>query len=208
MVRRCERPGCGEPAELGYGIDAEHLTVWIEPLDPALPDRPGVLCRRHADSMVVPLRWTLDDRREAVPRLFRAPAGAEPAERARPARAVRAPRVGEQLALDAPDDEAAADGVAIDDRALDAVTGAAHEPADGDGVAVDVAADDVATGTLAELDDRPAPVVGEGATDDLTPAAPWRPVFDPDDDLDGLLDATGPLLSRAFNGRSRAPSDG
>ena len=30
-------------------------------------------CRRHADAMVVPLGWMLDDRRDPVPRLFKAP---------------------------------------------------------------------------------------------------------------------------------------
>ena len=49
---------------------------------------------------------------------------------------------------------------------------------------------------------------GGETVDAAPPAAPWRPVFDPDDDLDGLLDASSPLLSRAFNGRGRAPSDG
>src|SRR6478735_10275237 len=100
MVRRCERPGCGQPADLHYGIDPEHLTVWIEPLDPARPDRPGVLCRRHADSMVVPLRWSLDDRRDVVPRLFRSPAVDEPATPERAPRPRRRSPDGEQLALD------------------------------------------------------------------------------------------------------------
>lgn len=54
-----------------YGIDADRLTVWIEPFDGSAGYRAGVLCRRHADAMVVPLGWVLDDRREAVPRLFK-----------------------------------------------------------------------------------------------------------------------------------------
>ncbi len=71
MGRLCERPGCSQPADVTYGIDAEHLTVWIEPFQGAVGFRAGVLCRRHADAMVVPLGWMLDDRREAVPRLFK-----------------------------------------------------------------------------------------------------------------------------------------
>ena len=54
-----------------YGIDADHLTVWIEPFDATVDYRAGVLCRRHADAMVVPLGWLLDDRRETEPRLFK-----------------------------------------------------------------------------------------------------------------------------------------
>lgn len=51
--------------------------AWLTPLgseddaasDPAAP----VLCRRHADRTTVPAGWTLDDRREPMPRLFRLP---------------------------------------------------------------------------------------------------------------------------------------
>jgi hypothetical protein len=71
MARLCERPGCSQPGEVIYGIDADHLTVWIEVFDGSVSYRAGVLCRRHADAMVVPLGWMLDDRREAEPRLFR-----------------------------------------------------------------------------------------------------------------------------------------
>lgn len=54
-----------------YALDAERLTVWVEPFDPEAGFRAGVLCRRHADAMVVPIGWMLDDRREAVPKLFK-----------------------------------------------------------------------------------------------------------------------------------------
>jgi hypothetical protein len=57
-----------------YGFDAETLVVWIDSFDRVTTGRAGVLCRRHADAMVVPLGWMLDDRRDPVPRLFKAPA--------------------------------------------------------------------------------------------------------------------------------------
>ena len=57
-----------------YGFDADHLMVWIDAYERVNTDRAGVLCRRHADAMVVPLGWMLDDRRDPVPRLFKAPA--------------------------------------------------------------------------------------------------------------------------------------
>jgi hypothetical protein len=71
MGRLCERPGCSEVASLAYGFDADRLLVWLAAPDPDA-DRPraGALCRRHADTLVPPRGWTLDDRREAVPRLF------------------------------------------------------------------------------------------------------------------------------------------
>lgn len=82
----------------------EDLLFWIAPLDDAPVDDHNVLCRRHADAMVVPRGWTLDDRREPVPRLFmpRPAASAETAS-ARPARRRTKPSsadVGEQLQID------------------------------------------------------------------------------------------------------------
>jgi hypothetical protein len=148
MGRLCERPGCSQPAEVIYGIDADHLTVWIEPFDGTVGYRAGVLCRRHADAMVVPLGWMLDDRREPTPRLFRpkeTPAAVTtktPASPRRPRHRAARDETG-QLELDTDD-----------------------------------------------LDD-----------DDADPAAEWKPVFDQTDDLDGLLTARSPLLSRAFGKR-------
>jgi hypothetical protein len=56
---------------MAYGFDADRLLVWLAPCEPDVDRwRAGALCRRHADSLVVPRGWTLDDRRETVPRLF------------------------------------------------------------------------------------------------------------------------------------------
>jgi hypothetical protein len=73
--RLCERPGCSDEATMSFGFDADRLLVWIsarQPIDD--PMQSGSLCRRHADAMVVPRGWTLDDRREPGPRLFRSAA--------------------------------------------------------------------------------------------------------------------------------------
>ncbi len=53
-------------------MDSDQLLVWLErvPAD-GERSRTGAVCRRHADAMVVPRGWTLDDRRESRPRLFR-----------------------------------------------------------------------------------------------------------------------------------------
>lgn len=120
MSRFCERPGCSAPASIAYGIDAERLRVWLDVLDVdgAGDRRVGVLCRRHADAMVVPLGWMLDDLREAVPRLFKLNATTNPpdstAEIVRRRRGPSRPPRGEQLELVAPalpvvSDEATAD---------------------------------------------------------------------------------------------------
>lgn len=71
MRKLCERPGCGAPAEVSYGIDNGSLTVWVDNRAILEREHAGRLCRRHADALVVPRGWTLDDRRQAVPQLFR-----------------------------------------------------------------------------------------------------------------------------------------
>lgn len=159
MARLCERPGCSQPAEVMYGIDAEHLVVWIESLDGAQSYRAGVLCRRHADAMVVPLGWMLDDRREPVPRLFKT---REAAPRV-------APRTRRSRSH-APRDETGQLSLTDPERVVEEPVA---EPA-------------------AEVADEPS--------------APWKPVFDQRDDLDGLLTARSPLLSRAFGKRDEPPA--
>ena len=77
VPRLCERPGCSAVATVTYGFDTSDLNVWLSPFEPGDQARPygsGILCRRHADALVVPRGWRVDDRREAVPRLFLAPA--------------------------------------------------------------------------------------------------------------------------------------
>jgi hypothetical protein len=162
MARLCERPGCSQPAEVIYGIDADHLTVWIEPFDDAVGYRGGVLCRRHADAMVVPLGWMLDDRREAVPRLFKpreAPAPAPVKSKTKRSKSSGRDETG-QLELGVVPEE-------FDDESA------------------------------------PEPEVMMGARG----TAPWKPVFDQSDDLDGLLAVESPLLSRAFGRRERSDKD-
>src|SRR6476646_2213628 len=114
MTRLCEGPGCSQVAEMTYGFDAEHLMVWIDSYERVATDRAGVLCRRHADAMVVPLGWMLDDRRDPVPRLFKAPATSATAS-TRHRRPPSHPRSdAEQLQLDSGDDvvDVLADGEA------------------------------------------------------------------------------------------------
>ena len=94
MRRLCERPGCTGAADVSYGMDSGALLVWID--NSNVPDREhaGRLCRRHADALTVPKGWTIDDRRVAVPQLFRVVDGgaAEPAPKRRST--VRRPAAG------------------------------------------------------------------------------------------------------------------
>ena len=63
-------------ATVTYGFDTTDRAVWPSPFEGDEQARPygsGILCRRHADALAVPKGWRVDDRREAVPRLFLAP---------------------------------------------------------------------------------------------------------------------------------------
>ena len=170
MARLCERPGCSQPADVLYGIDADHLLVWIESLDGIVVPRAGVLCRRHADAMVVPLGWMLDDRREPVPRLFK-PRDAAPPAAPRPRSHRSAPHRDDTGQLEF---SAATQAVAPDEQSE----------------SVPVAAGGAVAAVAAVAD----PDGGDAGL-------PWKPVFDQRDDLDGLLKARSPLLSRAFGKR-------
>lgn len=157
MSKLCERPGCSEPGAAAYGMVPEDLLFWISALADAPGADPSVLCKRHADAMVVPRGWTLDDRREAQPRLFKprpGPAGVTTSSAPRRRRHHAAPE-GEQLQIDG--------------------TGEIPRPS------------------------LPDPIVDDVPGD----TAPWSPEFDENDDLDGLLEVSSPLLARAFRGTDR-----
>ncbi len=142
----------------------EDLLFWIAPLSATPDDQQNLLCIRHADAMSVPRGWTLDDRREEVPRLFRPRSVATPDRPGRAPRRKRPQSDVEQLQIDG--------------------TGEIDRPA---GV------------TAATIGPSGMPVE---STPDLD-GAPWAPSFDPNDDLDGLLEVTSPLLARAFRGTDR-----
>ena len=166
MQRLCGRPGCSEDASVAYGMRAEDLVFWIDVLPDPLDDGAGVLCRRHADSMVVPRGWTLDDLRDPDLHLFRPPLSA-PTQRPRTPRVQRERGVAEQLRLDASGDPSPP--VAADSNGANG-----HQAFD-----------------------------AESDVESAVESGPWTPAFDEADDLDGLLDARGPLLSRAFRTADR-----
>lgn len=164
MQRLCGRPGCSDGASVAYGMRAEDLVFWLDVLPENPSDDIAVLCRRHADSMVVPRGWTLDDLRDPDLHLFRPPLPA-PTLRTRTPRPTRGrDDTGEQLRLQ-----------------------------------TDVDLPDVGLPDADDDDDAgPMGVASNG--DD---PGPWTPAFDEADDLDGLLSARSPLLSRAFRTADR-----
>jgi hypothetical protein len=153
-------------------MEHEHLLVWLEVLpDGALASRGNVVCRRHADAMVVPRGWTLDDRRESRPRLFRV------ADAAVTARAARNRSSRTRHAEPDEQSQLLFDELGEMERAEELIE----------------AVSDAAPMTT-PVDEEPTVETEE---------TPWRPVFDPGDDLDGLLTTKSPLLSRAFHGLNR-----
>ena len=55
-------------------MNAQALLVTLENFAPVGNERRNCLCMKHADRLSVPRGWSIDDRRESVPRLFRPPA--------------------------------------------------------------------------------------------------------------------------------------
>lgn len=180
MARLCERPGCSAVATVAFGFDATGRVVWLGPLVEQGPSA-GRLCARHAESLVVPRGWWLDDRRSGDA-LF--PSAEEPPESSSaPPAAVAAPVTSEPSAP-AP-------------SAVSAPSGATPDPGGGEAA------------TPQRRRRRPAAglPLGErgGETPGADPVAAWVPVFDSEDDVGGALDPATPLLARAF-GRGPAPA--
>ncbi|MDA0297851.1 MAG: DUF3499 family protein [Actinobacteria bacterium] len=81
MAQQCERPGCAQPAAVEYIIDPHSLLLTLQNYAVVKGERRSALCATHGDRMSVPKGWSIDDRREDPPRLFRTPkSGAAPAK--------------------------------------------------------------------------------------------------------------------------------
>lgn len=196
MARLCERPGCSNDAAVAYRFDAAER--WVR-LDAPGDDRSaGALCTRHADSMMVPRGWTLDDRRDSVPRLFRLPAS-EPTPATAPDPAA--------VAAAATDPTSSGDATVVESerpaprrrRSRRSPTKSTERSDEGQQLTLD---DGEAT-VLAITDRRTTPPGDDAVDPDATTALPWAPIFDDTDDLGGTLDAEGELLARAFRGKAR-----
>ena len=81
MAQQCERPGCEQPAAVEYIIDPQSLLLTLQNYEVVKGERRSALCAVHGDRMSVPKGWSIDDRREDPPRLFRTPkSGVAPAK--------------------------------------------------------------------------------------------------------------------------------
>lgn len=129
---------------VAVGFDATRCLVWLDPIDRPPERLAGVLCRRHAQALVPPRGWWLDDRRQSEPELWREPRSsppppgppARPSRRRRPA-APSPPEPAEPLPLAAPSGGEGAAGPPTGDGPADAAPhsgpGEPEEPEDPDG---------------------------------------------------------------------------
>ncbi|MGI9603922.1 MAG: DUF3499 family protein [Acidimicrobiales bacterium] len=69
MSRSCARPICSEAAATTLAYDYESGSVWIDHLAVEAHPMTHDLCLAHADRMVVPQGWVLEDRRTALRRI-------------------------------------------------------------------------------------------------------------------------------------------
>ena len=71
MERTCDRPGCGDGAVATLSFAYAERVVWLDHL--SVDDHPANhdLCAGHADRLSVPRGWALQDRRAAIPQIFR-----------------------------------------------------------------------------------------------------------------------------------------
>jgi len=81
VAQQCERPGCAQPASVEYIIDPRNLLLTLQNYESVNGERRSALCATHGDRMSVPKGWSIDDRREDPPRLFKTPkSGVAPAK--------------------------------------------------------------------------------------------------------------------------------
>lgn len=187
MRRLCERPGCGAPAEVSYGIDNATLTVWVDNRAVLEREQAGRLCRRHADALAMPRGWTLDDRRQPIPQLFRVLDGDVPVKRA-PRKSVPGKK---------PVKREKSDGGPSLFEELEAELAARETAHVSSSRADNVVTERDDSKNLVGADDPPEPI-----DPDETKALPWSPHFvsSPGDDENDDTDQPvfGRLLGRAF----------
>ena len=197
MAKKCERPSCRERGEVAYVIDTANLLVSIDAPIPRDSSRVNILCRRHADSLVVPRDWQIIDNRTKKQRLFSAPASHAVRTTPRSSSTKKQKR------------ERKSTGAVIQDLfefATRVVAAPVREP---ESTRENVSThreviSELLEGSMDEID-----VVAEIETIDPqeTQAMPWTPQFDRTGDLDGRLRARGKLLSRAFGGFNETDHD-
>ena len=216
MRRLCEKPGCGQPVAVIYGLapSGTEAGLWVDHWSPERieeippPGARGVVCQKHSESLSAPRGWSFEDRREAIPRLFKTRDRGNLSAVPEPTTETPRPKADSTGSLKR-------DSTGSIKRD---VTGSVKRPRP---------ADIPRPSLFAELDEpvvETVPmfveeqVVEEDIEEEVIEIPPtqddstellirqdvdtrWAPHFDPDDDLGGMLDATGSMLRDAFRSR-------
>lgn len=197
MAKKCERPSCRERGEVAYVIDTANLLVSIDAPIPRDPSRVNILCRRHADSLVVPRDWQIIDNRTKKQRLFSAPASHAVRTTPRSSSTKKQKR------------ERKSTGAVIQDLfefATRVVAAPVREP-ESTRENVSTHREVISEVLEGSMDEIAAVAEIETIDPQETQAMPWTPQFDRTGDLDGRLRARGKLLSRAFGGFDETDHD-
>ena len=247
MRRLCEKPGCGQPVAVIYGLapSGTEAGLWVDHWSPERideippPGARGVVCQKHSESLSAPRGWSFEDRREAIPRLFKTrdrgnlsavpePTTETPRPKAdstgslkrdstgsikrdvtgsvkRP-RPADIPRPSLFAELDEPVVETSVAEVALTEVSVAEVLVVVDEPV------VETVPMFVEEQVVEEEVEEVIEILP--TQDDSTELlirqdvdTRWAPHFDPDDDLGGMLDATGSMLRDAFRSRHNGRRD-
>ncbi len=245
MRRLCEKPGCGQPVAVIYGLapSGTEAGLWVDHWSPERidevppPGARGVVCQKHSESLSAPRGWSFEDRREAIPRLFKTRDRGNLSAVPEPTTETVRPKADSTGSIKR-------DSTGSIKRD---VTGSVKRPrpadiprpslfAELDEPVVETPVVPVAEVSVAEISvvvNEPVvetvpmfveeqlveeQVVEEEVEEEVIEIPPtqddstellirqdvdtrWAPHFDPDDDLGGMLDATGSMLRDAFRSR-------
>ena len=221
MRRLCEKPGCGQPVAVIYGLapSGTEAGLWVDHWSPERidevppPGARGVVCQKHSESLSAPRGWSFEDRREAIPRLFKTRDRGNLSAVPEPTTETPRPKADSTGSL-----KRDVTGATKRD-----VTGSAKRPRPADiprpslfaeldeqvleiepVVEVVVVEKQVVEEPVAEEEVVEIPPTQDDSTELLIRQdvdTRWAPHFDPDDDLGGMLDATGSMLRDAFRSR-------
>jgi hypothetical protein len=210
----------------------------IEEVPP--PGARGVVCQKHSESLSAPRGWSFEDRREAIPRLFKTRDRGNLSAVPEPTTETPRPKA----------DSTGSNKRDVTGATTRDVTGSAKRPRPADiprpslfaeldepvveTPVVEVAVTEVSVAEVAVVVNEPVvetvpmfveeQVLEEVAEEEVIEILPtqddstellirqdvdtrWAPHFDPDDDLGGMLDATGSMLRDAFRSRHNGRRD-
>ena len=228
----CEKPGCGQPVAVIYGLapSGTEAGLWVDHWSPERieevppPGARGVVCQKHSESLSAPLGWSFEDRREAIPRLFKTrnrgklsavpePTTETPRPKADSTGSIKRDSTGsikrdvtKSAKRPRPADIPRPSLFAELDEPVVEIKPVVGTPV----AAVSVPEVSVVVEEVIEEEVIEIPPTRDDSTELLIRQdadTRWAPHFDPDDDLGGMLDATGSMLRDAFRSRHNGRRD-